>query len=80
MAKNQNYYVVAAVEAELDDGGKVTANLVVKLEPGCDSAWLQNEISNNLAKVYNHKVDGCIITSLSQISRVLYNRLRNLEE
>ena len=80
MAKNQNYYVVAGVEAELDDGGKVTANLVAKLAPGCDSTWLQNELSNDLAKAYNHKVNVCVITSLSQISRGLYNRLRNLEE
>ena len=79
MAKNQNYYVVAAVEAELDDGGKVTANLVVKLAPGCDSTWLQNELSNNLAEAYNHKVNECIVTSLSQISKGLYDRLRNQE-
>ena len=79
MAKNQDYYVVAAVEAELDDGCKVTANFVVKLAPGCDSTWLHNKLSNNLAEAYNHKVNECIITSLSQISKGLYNRLRNQE-
>lgn len=79
MAKNQNYYVSVVVEAKLDDGGIVTANGVVKLAPGCDSTWLENEFSNNLAESYNHKVDECIITSLSQISKGLYDRLTNNE-
>lgn len=79
MSKNQNYYVSVAVEANLDDGSKVTANLVVKLAPGCDSNWLENELSNELAEAYNHKVNECVITSLSQISKGLYDRLTNKE-
>lgn len=79
MAKNQNYYAVVVVEAKLDDGSKVTANGYVKLSPGCNGTWLQNELSNNLTKVYNRKVNECVITSLSQISKGLYDRLTNKE-
>jgi predicted nucleic acid-binding Zn ribbon protein len=79
MSKKQNYYAVVVVEAKLDGGSKVTANSCVKLSPGCDATWLHNELSNNLTKVYNHKVDECIITSLSQISKGLYDRLTNQE-
>lgn len=79
MAKNKNYYVMVVAEAKLDDGSEVTANGYVKLMPGRDGTWLNNEISNNLAEVCNHKVNECVITSLSQISKGLYDRLRNEE-
>ena len=80
MAKNKNYYVVVVAEAKLADGSKVTANGYVKLMPGCDATWLKNELSNKFTEFYNQKVNDCIITSLSQISKGLYNRLSNLED
>lgn len=81
MPKNQNYYIAVTAEGKFFDGNNdVIVSGFVKLSPGCDEAWLLNELSEAITKSHQQKPDEIVITSLSQISRGLYNRLRNLEE
>ena len=81
MAKKQNYYIAVTAEGKFyDNDNGVIVNGFVKLSPGCDKAWLFNELSNVITNSHQQKPDEIVITSLSQISRGLYNRLRNLEE
>lgn len=75
MAKNKNYYV--AITAEVDS--KVTISGYVKLAPGCDKVWLMDELSKVCKERFGVTPTEIIITSLSEISRGLYNRLMNEE-
>jgi len=80
MAKNQNYYISVTAEGNFNDGEHITVSGIVKLVPGCDTTWLNNTLAEQITNVCGRKPDEVIITSLSQISRGLYNRLRNLED
>ena len=75
MAKNKNYYI--AITAEVDNN--VTISGYVKLAPGCDKVWLMNELSNVCHEKFGITQKEISITSLSEISRGLYNRLMNEE-
>lgn len=80
MAKNQNYYISVTAECKLSDGEHITVSGLVKLMPGCDKAWLDNTLTEHITNACGRKPNEVIVTSLSQISRGLYNRLRNLED
>lgn len=80
MAKNQNYYMSVTAEGKFNDGEHITVSGVVKLAPGCDETWFDKTLTERITTYCGRKPDKLIITSLSQISRGLYNRLRNLEE
>lgn len=80
MAKKQNYYISVTAESKFNDGEHITVNGLVKLAPGCDKTWLDNTLIELITDACGRKPDEIIITSLSQISRGLYNRLRNLED
>lgn len=79
MAKNKNYYIAVTAEVTLKDDSSVTISGYVQLNPGCDKVWLADDIS----KICNEKIGEnpkeIIITSISEISRGLYNRLTNRE-
>ena len=80
MAKKQNYYISVTAEGKFyDNGNGVIVNGFVKLSPGCDKAWLFNELSNVITNSHQQKPDEIVITSLSQISKGLYDRLTNQE-
>lgn len=76
MAKNKNYYI--AFTAEVDSNTKISGS--AKLAPGCDRAWLEDELRRRYHEQYGIPSQEIIITSLSEISRGLYNRLTNNEE
>lgn len=75
MAKNKNYYITVTAEAD----SKVTISGYVKLAPGCDKVWLKDELSKVCHEKFGITPKEIIITSLSEISRGLYNRLMNEE-
>lgn len=80
MSKNQNYYIAVTAEGKFyDNDNDIIINGFVKLSPGCDKAWLLNELSDVITNSNQQKPDEIVITSLSQISRGLYNRLTNQE-
>ena len=79
MAKNKNYYIAVTAECELNDGNDITINGFVQLAPGCDMDWLNNTLTDHIAERYGNKPNKVIITSLSQISKGLYDRLMNQE-
>lgn len=80
MSKNQNYYISVVAKGKLNNGDYATISGIVKLSPGCDEDWLNKQLSESIANSWGEKPNEIIITSVSQISRGLYNRLRNLEE
>ena len=80
MAKKQNYYIAVTAEGKFyDNDNDVIVNGFVKLSPGCDKAWLFNELSEVITNSYQQKPDEIVITSFSQISKGLYDRLTNQE-
>ena len=80
MTKNKNYYVAVTAEATFKDDSSVTISGYVKLAPGCDKVWLADELSRICRDKFGFYPQEIIITSLSEISRGLYNRLTNNEE
>lgn len=80
MAKNKNYYAAVTAEATFKDDSSVTISGYVKLAPGCDKVWLVDELSRICNEKFGATTKEIIITSLSEISRGLYNRLTNNEE
>lgn len=80
MSKNQNYYISVTAECKFyNNDDNIIINGFVKLSPGCDKAWLFNELSNAMTNSHQQKPDEIVITSLSQISKGLYDRLTNQE-
>ncbi len=79
MAKNQNYYISVTAKCKFNDGGHITVNGLIKLAPGCDNTWLDKTLTESITTSCGRKPDEVIITSLSQISKGLYDRLRNQE-
>ena len=79
MSKNKNYYIAVTAECKLNDDNDITINGFVQLAPGCDRAWLENTLTDYIAESCGNKPDKVIITSLSQISKGLYDRLMNQE-
>jgi hypothetical protein len=79
MAKNKNYYISVTAEAMFKDNSTATINGYVQLKPGWDKVLLTDELSKVCGKKFGLEPKEVIITSLSEISRGLYNRLNNLE-
>ncbi len=79
MAKNKNYYIVVTAEATFKNNTNATISGYVQLAPGCDKVWLEDELSETCSKKFGENPKEIIITSLSEISRGLYNRLTNQE-
>ena len=79
MAKNKNYYIVVTAEATLKNDCSATISGYVQLAPGCDKVWLEEQLSGICSKKFGENPKEIIITSLSEISRGLYNRLMNQE-
>lgn len=80
MAKNKNYYITVTAEVTFKDDSSATISGYVKLAPGCDKDWLVDELSRICHDQFGINPREIIITSLSEISRGLYNRLTNNEE
>lgn len=79
MAKNKNYYIAVTAEVMFKDDSSVTLSGYQQLKPGCDKVWLDNELSKICSEKIGKKPKEIIITSLSEISKGLYNRLTNQE-
>lgn len=79
MAKNKNYYIAVTAEATFNDDSSATISGYVQLDPGCNKDWLANELSKLCRKKFGKNPREIIITSLSEISRGLYNRLTDQE-
>lgn len=79
MAKNKNYYITVTADATFKDDSRVTISGYIKLAPGCDKVWLEDELSRICNKKLGKNPKEIIITSLSEISRGLYKRLTNQE-
>lgn len=80
MGKNKNYYITVTADATFKDDSRVTISGYIKLAPGCDKVWLMDELSKICHEKLGITPQEIIITSLSEISRGLYNRLTNNEE
>ena len=79
MAKNKNYYIAVTAEAMFYDDSSVTISGYVQLTPGCDKVWLEDSLIKICSEKFGENPKEIIITSLSEISRGLYNRLMNRE-
>lgn len=79
MAKNKNYYIAITAEVIFKDNSNARISGYVQLKPGCDKFWLENTLRKTYSESTGENPKEIIITSLSEISRGLYNRLTNQE-
>lgn len=79
MPKNKNYYIAVTAEVVLKNNDCATISGYVQLKPGCDKVWLNNMLSKTYSESMGENPKEIVITSLSEISRGLYNRLTNQE-
>lgn len=79
MPKNKNYYIAVTAEVMSKDNGNATISGYIQLKPGCDKVWLENTLRKTYSESMGENPKEIVITSLSEISRGLYNRLTNQE-
>jgi len=79
MGKNKNYYIAVSAEIMFNDNDIVKMSGYTQLKPGCDKVWLEDELSRICNKKLGKSPKEIIITSLSEISKGLYDRLTNQE-
>lgn len=79
MLKDKIYYLAVTAEVMLKDNSKTTISGYVRLKPGCDKVWMVDELKKTCNKTLGINPEEIVITSLSEISRGLYNRLTNQE-